>query len=204
MPREVGGGGRGEMGGILLQSPGEIKRREVSWTLTRKSDASAGPGEIKRREVVLDPQVRPEEIKGREVELGLRVGLLLLQLFPNGGATDIVFVTVLHSSWDSNSMRGTVVDEQRRADTALTFRCSGGGPRQPVSRPHSSFPLTPLVPVPNKPTVSVDVKQHYQFPSFLRMHLWWSLCSFYLLACQARDTVDNSGLCYVPVTTFGR
>ena len=41
-----------------------------------------------------DPQVNPEEIKSREVELGLRVGLLLLQLFPNGGATDIVFVTL--------------------------------------------------------------------------------------------------------------
>ena len=76
------------------QSPGEIKRREVSWTLTKKLDASAGPGEIKRREVVLDPQVSPEEIKSREVELGLRVGLLSLQLFPNGGATDIVFVTL--------------------------------------------------------------------------------------------------------------
>jgi len=48
------------------------------------------PGEIKRREV------------SREVVLGLRVGLLLLQLFPNGGATDTVFVTVLHSRWDSN------------------------------------------------------------------------------------------------------
>ena len=51
---------------------------------------------------MLDPQVSPEEIKSTEVELGLRVGLLSLQLFPNGGATDIVFVTVLHSSWDSN------------------------------------------------------------------------------------------------------
>ena len=40
--------------------------------------------------------------KRREVVLGLRVGLLSLQLFPNGGATDIVFVTVLHSSWDSS------------------------------------------------------------------------------------------------------
>ena len=32
-------------------------------------------------------------------------GLLLIQLFPNGGATDIVFVTVQHTaalSWDSN------------------------------------------------------------------------------------------------------
>ena len=40
----------------------------------------AGPGEIKRREVVLDPQVSPEEIKSMEVELGLKVGLLLPQL----------------------------------------------------------------------------------------------------------------------------
>ena len=32
------------------------------------------------------------------MELGYteRVGLLLLQLFPNGGATDIVFVTLLY------------------------------------------------------------------------------------------------------------
>ena len=43
---------------------------------------------------MLVPQVSPEEIKNREVELGLRVGLLLLQLFPNGEATDIVFVTL--------------------------------------------------------------------------------------------------------------
>ena len=62
----------------------------MSWTLTKKLDASAGPGEIMRREVVLDPQVSPEEIKSREVELGLRVGLLSLQVFFNGGATDIV------------------------------------------------------------------------------------------------------------------
>ena len=38
----------------------------------------------------------PEEFKSREVVLGYRerVGFLLLQLFPNGGATDIVFVTL--------------------------------------------------------------------------------------------------------------
>ena len=64
----------------------------MSWTLTKKLDAFAGLGEIKKRGVVLDPQVSPEEIKSREVELGLRVGLLLLQLFPSSGATDIVFV----------------------------------------------------------------------------------------------------------------
>ena len=54
---------------ILKQSPGKVKKREVSWTLTKKIDTFAGTGEIKGREVVLDPQVSPEEIKSREVEL---------------------------------------------------------------------------------------------------------------------------------------
>ena len=70
----------------------------MSWTLMKKLDTSGGPREIKRREVVLDPQESPEEIKSREVELGVRVGLLLLQLFPNGGTTDIVFVTLFSTA----------------------------------------------------------------------------------------------------------
>ena len=45
--------------------------RDVSWTLTKKLAQ-----------------------KSREMVLGWRVGLLLLQLFLNGGATDIVFVTL--------------------------------------------------------------------------------------------------------------
>ena len=42
-------------------------------------------------------EASPEEIKSREVVLGQRerVGLLLLQLFPTGGAMDIVFVTLV-------------------------------------------------------------------------------------------------------------
>ena len=76
----------------------------MSWTLMKKLDAFTGPGKIKRREMVLDPQVSPEEIKSREVELGLKVGLLLLQLFSSDRTAGIVsdFVTVLHSSWDSS------------------------------------------------------------------------------------------------------
>jgi len=54
---------------FLPQSPGEIKRREVSWTHEEVRLLFAGPGEIKRREVVLDPQESPEEIMSREVEL---------------------------------------------------------------------------------------------------------------------------------------
>ena len=55
---------------LKWQNPGEMKRAEVSRTVTKKLDSFAGLGEIKRREVDLDPQVSPEEIKSREVELG--------------------------------------------------------------------------------------------------------------------------------------
>ena len=58
-------------------SPGEIKRREVSWILTKKLDSFASPGEIKRREVSwiltkkLDSFAGPGEIKRREAVLDL-------------------------------------------------------------------------------------------------------------------------------------
>ena len=78
---------------LPFAGPGEIKRREVSWTLTKRLNfllrsrrdqeeggeldsheevklPFAGPGEIKRREVVLDPRESPGKIKSREVELG--------------------------------------------------------------------------------------------------------------------------------------
>ena len=52
---------------------------------------------------MLDPQVSPEEIKGRDVELGSGVGLLLLQLFPQRRSHGHCLCdSVLHSSWDSN------------------------------------------------------------------------------------------------------
>ena len=52
---------------------------------------------------MLDPQVSPEGIKSREVELGLRVGPLLLQLFPQRRSYGHCLCdSLLHSSWDSN------------------------------------------------------------------------------------------------------
>ena len=65
----------GELDSHEEASPKETKRREVSWTLTRKLAQ-------KRSRV------------GRWCWARERVGLLLLQLFPNGGATDIVCVTL--------------------------------------------------------------------------------------------------------------
>ena len=52
----------------------------MSWTLKKKLDTFAGPDEIKRRKVVLDPQVSPEEITSREVELGCESWTSLLQV----------------------------------------------------------------------------------------------------------------------------
>ena len=45
----------------------------MSWTLTKKLDSFASPGEIKRREVVQDPQVSPQDMKSKEVELGSKL-----------------------------------------------------------------------------------------------------------------------------------
>ena len=76
-----------------------------------------------------------------------------LQLSPNGGATDIVFVTLFCIAVE------TAIAWYGSCCTMLGRCCSGGGPRQPwssglapVSRFHSSVPLFPLIPVPNRPT----------------------------------------------------
>ena len=85
---------------LSFAGPGEIKRRYVSWTLTKKLDFQfAGPGDIKWREVELDTQESPEKIKSREVELDSECWTcLLLQLFLNSSTTDIVLVTLLRTA----------------------------------------------------------------------------------------------------------
>ena len=113
-------------------------------------------------------EVSPEEIKSREVELGLRVGLLLLQLFPNGGATDIVFVTLFciavgtALAWCG----GRCAMPDGHCLSIKKKNCSEGGPRQPwssglvpVSRFHSSVPLSHSSPSIIGLLASLDVKQ---------------------------------------------
>ena len=82
------------------------------------SGSESRQGQEEGGELDSQEETSPEETKSREVVLGYRgrVGLLLLQLFPRGGATDIVFVTVLHSSQDSNCM---VLWSQRNAGRTL-------------------------------------------------------------------------------------
>ena len=119
----------------------------------------------------MHPQVGPDDIKSREVELGLRVGLLSLQLFPNGGATDIIFVTLFclavgtAITWCDGgcAMPGghcliNILLFWRRSTAALAFRVGacleGFTLLSPFS--HSSPSLTGLL-------ASVDVKQQYSF-----------------------------------------
>ena len=100
--------------------PGEIKRREVSWTPTKKLDTFAGPGEIKRREVVLDPQVSPEESKRRELELGLKAGLLCLSYF-SPAVLRTLSLCLCSAQQLRQQLHSTLVAAQWRGDTAVTF-----------------------------------------------------------------------------------
>ena len=107
---------------------------------------------------MLDPQVSPEEIKNMEVELGSRVALLLLQLFPNGGATDIVFVTLFYIAvgtavaWcggrcamsDGHCLN--ILLFWRRSTAALVLLVGA------CFEVLLFFPPFPLVPVPNRPS----------------------------------------------------
>ena len=107
-------------------------------------------------------EASPEEIKRREVVLGYRererVGLLLLQLFPNGGATDIVFVSsfciAVGTAIAWRCGRCAMPDGHclnillfwRRSTAALVFRVG-------VCFEVSHFcPPFPLVSVPNRPS----------------------------------------------------
>ena len=103
-----------------LQSRGEIKRREMRWTLSKKLLSFAGPGETKRKEVVLDPQVSPEEIKSREVELGSESWASFASVVTRQQCYG-------HCPCDRSAQQlkqqlySTLVATQWRGDTALTF-----------------------------------------------------------------------------------
>ena len=76
---------------------------------------------MKRREVVLDPQDSPEEIKRREADLGSDSWTcLLLQLFLNSSATDIVLVTLLRTAVET-AISGVHVGEKNEAKGCPTF-----------------------------------------------------------------------------------
>ena len=112
-----------------------------------------------------------EEIKRREVELGLRVGLLLLRLFPNGGATDIVFVTLFciavgtATAWcggrcampDGHCLN--ILLFWRRSTAALVFGLAT------ISRFHSSVPLSHSSPSLTGLLASVNIKQQSLSPA---------------------------------------
>ena len=123
-----------------INSPVEIKRREVSWTLTKKlaqKRSSAG-----------------RWCWARERELDF----FRFSCFPTAELwTPSLWLCSAEQL--GQQLCGAVVAVQCRTDTALTFCCCGGSPWQPwssrlapVSRSHSFIPLFPLIPVPNRPS----------------------------------------------------
>ena len=138
---------------------------------TRYKNSIRGSSSIEFRRVQEDggdldsqEEASPEEIKSREVVLGYRerVGLLLLQLFPNGGATDIVtlFCIAVGTAIAWCGGRCAMQDGHcliillfwRRSTAASVFRvgaCFGV----------SLFcPPFPLVPDPNRPAACKETE----------------------------------------------
>ena len=137
---------------LSFAGPGKIKRREVSWTITKKLDTFASPGEIKRREVSwtltkkLDTFASPGEIKRREVSWTLKLAQKRSRAEVELGSerwTSFASVATQqqcyghclcdsapHSSWDSNHIVHQLL---HNGDGTLPqhFSCSGGGPRSP-------------------------------------------------------------------------
>ena len=122
------------------ESPGEIKRREVSWTLTKKL--------VQRRS-------RARRWCWARGELDF----FCLRLFPNGGATDIVFVALFciavgpAIAWCGG--RCAMPDGHCRNILLVLAAVHGslGLPGWRLFRGfNSSGPPFPLVPVPNRPS----------------------------------------------------
>ena len=128
------------------------------------------PGEIKRREVELDPQVSPEEIMSREVELGCeKVGLLSLRVVPqqqcNGHCLcDSAVETAIRRCTSRWAMAWG-----HRPNTSIVLAAVHGlsGLFRAVSavEPSLSRPPLPLSPSLISNLASVDVKQHGPWPS---------------------------------------
>ena len=142
------------------------RTRGYTVSLTERGHTFAGPGEIKRREVVvLDPQVSPEEIKSREVELGSESWTFFASVVPQQ-------LCYGHCPCDCSAqqlkqqLRGILVAAQWRGDTAITFwlfwRRSTSSSVFRVGARGRAFTLSPPFPLSTSlisHLASVDVKQ---------------------------------------------
>ena len=121
------------------------------------------PGQIKRRKVELDPQVSPEEIMSRELELGCESWTSFASGRSSTAVQRTLFLWFCPARRLKQQLRSALVAAQWRGDTALTLPLFWGGPRSLRSfsggiRGRASTPPPPppppththSVPVPNK------------------------------------------------------
>ena len=124
------------------------------------------PGEIKRREVELDPQVSPEEIMSRELELQ-KLDFFRFGWFLNSSATDTVLMTLPITTVETAVALCTsrcAMARGHRHNTSIVLEAVHGlsGLFRAVSavEPSLSPLLLPLSPSLISNLASVDVKQH--------------------------------------------
>ena len=140
------------------QSPGEIKRREVSWTLTKELDFYLR-GQARSRGGRWSWTLKRAQKRSRagRWSWAQKVGLLLLHLFLNSSATDIALVNLLRTAvgiataWYTIVTRGHCLLFWRRSTTSSVFRIGARG---------RAFTLSPLSPSLISHLASVDVKQN--------------------------------------------
>ena len=84
---------------LSFAGPGEIKRREVSWTLRKKLDFYLRvPARSRRGRWCWTLKLAQKRSRAGRWSWAQKVGLILLQLFLNSCATDIVLVTLLRTA----------------------------------------------------------------------------------------------------------
>ena len=79
------------------------------------------PGEIKRREMELDPQVSPEEIMSREVELGCESWTSFASGCSSAAVQRTSSLRLCPARQLKQQLRSALVAAQWRVDTALTL-----------------------------------------------------------------------------------
>ena len=129
--------------------------------LEHRQSPGARPGGGELLEAVMKKLAQTERSRAGRYSAGpeRELDFFCFSCFPTAELGTIFLCdSILHSSWDSNCVVWWSLRNARR--TLLLFSAvTAPGPRQPwssrlapISRFHSSVPLFPLVPVPNRPS----------------------------------------------------
>ena len=170
------------------------------------------PGEIKRREVELHPQVSPDEIISRDMELGCESWTSFVSGCSSTAVHDIVLVTLPSMAVETAIALCTgcwAMAREHHLNTSIVLAAVHGlsGPFLVISavEPSLSCPLPPP-PLPSPSQISnltsVDVKQYGQVMPIISLSLvlFACMCSACLNQAWNRKSLDPTGLAQLDPT----